>query len=792
MNNIVPPKYILPFLAAALYIGCVTGSRLYNAFILAAAAVLVLLLLFINRKNTKVIIVPALMLALIFGAFRYGIAADSQSSLKSFEGQAVTIEGVVAGEPSAAEYGQKFTLKDVYYVDKDKLFKAGEKLLVYAKAGETVNFGDRIRMYAELEPAAKTRNFGDFEFDKYYQSKNIYMRANPQKIIRLAENKAGMLSQLLYSGRQRIRNIIYRAMPEQEADILYGILTGDKSEIDEEVMNLFSVTGLAHLLSVSGLHIGFLVLIVTYILKPFKLKEKTGSIITFFAALFYILLIGAPIPALRALLMFAVLLGSKLWGQEYDLNTSASFAVIVLLLYNPLFIHDPSFIISFACIYAISFLQQPISIRLAFLPSWLRSSLSLSFAVWIGITPVLAHYFNYVSIINILLNVAAVPLAFVITLAGFAAVLVGMVLPFASVFIFSVSYYFIRLLYFISEQASMLPGAGFQVPDPAWYSYLLYYGAAFMLVEGFWKYRSTAFKRRYSAALGGALALILLLNLLPGRTLSINYIDVGQGDCSVVRTPNKSTIVIDGGGNASWQTGSYDIGQRLTVPALLNLGIWKVDTIIISHVHDDHIGGTLAILESFKVDRVVLPEISQYPAGEYASDNYNRLLELCSKKKVPISYLKKGDRIVLSKGLTLDVLGPELPYIINTDSDVNNNSLVLKLRYKDFDALFTGDIQQEGEQRISKEKQDVDVLKVSHHGSPYSSTKKFLDLVKPEFSIISVGKNIYGHPSEEAIERLHQAGSIVYRTDKSGGVMITTDGERMKLRTVRNGDVDER
>lgn len=777
---------MLSAVALALFVGCIAGnSRLYNAYTFIFAAISVMLLTFINRRNKKILIILTLLLVMLWGSFEYGFIASSQGSLKPYAGRAVTIYGIVADEPVKTEYGQRFTLNWVYYEKNNKLYKCNEKLLVYGKENMNAEFGDKVKMTAELDIAAKARNFGDFDFNKYYQSKNIFMKAYPKQMTKLAVDSAGVFRQLLYSCRQRVKQAIYKSMPNNEAAILYGILTGSKSDIDEDVMQVFSKTGLAHILSVSGLHIGFLVLIIGYILKPLKLKDKIKHIITFLMVLFYVLMIGAPVPALRALLMFAVLLGGRIWGKKYDLNASASFSAIILLLYNPLLIHDPSFIISFACIYAIAFLHQPINSSLGFLPSWLRNSLSLSLAVWIGITPVLIHYFNYVSIINILLNVAAVPIAFLITLAGFAGVAVGLALPVLSVFVFSISYYLIALLYFISEKALLLPGTGLSVPALSRYVYVLYYGGVLMLVEDFWKHKLLSFKRRYKAALAAGVVVIIAINVLPGRNMRINYLDVGQGDCSVIRTPYHKTIVIDGGGNAAWQSSSYDIGKKTTVPALLHLGVWSVDTVIVSHIHDDHIGGILSIIDSFKVGRVILPKSDRYSKGEYASDNYNKLIEKCRVKKIPISYLENGDKIAVGKALTLKVLAPKKPYIRNTDSDVNNNSLVIKLDYKNFDALFTGDIQKEAEQRILEENIKADVLKAAHHGSEYSTTKEFLDLVKPKVSIISVGKNNYGHPSDEVIERLLQEKSEVYRTDSCGGIMIKTNGQSLNIFTVR-------
>jgi competence protein ComEC len=306
-----------------------------------------------------------------------------------------------------------------------------------------------------------------------------------------------------------------------------------------------------------------------------------------------------------------------------------------------------------------------------------------------------------------------------------------------------------------------------------------------MLIEDFWKYKSIHFKRRYLTIAAASICLAILINIMPGTALKIYYLDVGQGDSSVIRTPDHKTIVVDGGGSGEWEKDIYDIGKKITVPALQHLGIWQIDMIIVSHIHDDHLGGVISILDSYKVKQIMLPISDKYGEGEFASTNFEKLKTICKDKKIPILYLKSDSRIMVGKNVELKVLAPEEPFIQFTDSDVNNNSMVFKLTFKEFDALFTGDIQQEEEVRLLEKDIQCDVLKAAHHGSPYSSIENFIELADPEVSIISVGRNNYGHPSKQIIERLMKYGSRVYRTDLSGAVMVSTNGSRIKIRTVR-------
>ncbi len=744
-----------------------------------------MLVFFVQWKQKARRIIPVLLFLTLFGALLYQLADNRQSTLLQLEGQAVFIEGVVAEAPQETDYGVRLLLKQVYYIDNEKKILCREKLQLTVNASDGIQFGDRIKVLGVLEPVAVLRNFGDFDFVKYYKSKNIYVKAKALRVEKLADKQGGWAPSILYNSNQKIRNVIFAAMPQKEAAILYGILTGSKSDMDEDTKETFSLTGLAHILSVSGLHVGFLVLMLNFILGPLKIKKSYKDLAVFLLVCFYILVIGAPVPAVRALMMLGVLQLASLLGKGYDLNTSASLAALVLLVINPLLIHDPSFIISFACIFSICFLQPVILRRLYILPSMLRDSLSLSAAVWIGITPILVCYFNYVSFINILLNILAVPIAFVITLTGFGAVVLGLLLPPLGAYGFASSYYFIRLLCFLSDKALLLPLSGMKVPALKWYIQGIYYGGVLILVEEFWKYRSGRFKKNYVTALAAGLLAASLFWAMPGP-LELYFVDVGQGDCSILKTPEHKAVIIDGGGSPEWQQGSYDIGERVTVPALLHLGIWQVDTMIVSHIDNDHLGGLIAVLESYTVKRVLLPASDHYGESGYDTPNYRKLLELCQQKDIPILYLKKGDRISLGKNLNMEVLWPEEPYITNSASDVNNNALVCMLSYKDFAALYTGDIQQEAEARLLSKSIQCDVLKVAHHGSPYSSTTEFLAQARPMLSVISVGEgNNYGHPAPAVLQRLSEAGSQVLRTDASGAVRLRTDGKKIKVNTVR-------
>ena len=260
----------------------------------------------------------------------------------------------------------------------------------------------------------------------------------------------------------------------------------------------------------------------------------------------------------------------------------------------------------------------------------------------------------------------------------------------------------------------------------------------------------------------------ILSNIIPRNFIEISAIDVGQGDSFLIETSKNKKILIDGGGN---ENGSFDVGENILLPYLLNKGIKKVDIIIISHADTDHIDGLFEIIKKIKVERVVIGKQFE------VSENFEKLLRMVKEKNIKINIVEVGNKIFVEENLYLDILWPSSKYEIKENS-LNNNSVVCKLYYNDFSMLFTGDIEKIAEEQIvdlykSGNNLSATVLKVAHHGSKSSSTDEFVKLVKPEIVVMGVGKgNKYNHPNDEIIERFENLGVDIYRTDKDGEISI--------------------
>jgi len=771
-------RYEMAGFALSFFLGIIAASIILPGIpVILGSFLLSVFVVFINRRNSTNLKAAIMLVIFLGGMLDYRLVSGMDSKLAAFDGKAVTYECLIIDNPVEKGGYRQYTAKCLSVTQEGKQYNFAEKVFLRIKSETMFKFGDKIAVYGECSGITGVRNPGDFDYRLYYRSKGISRVLKAESAVLLNADSAGIIKTMLYLSKEKVRSTINEALPDEEAAILVGIITGDKADIDEDTRDAYMRTGLSHILSVSGLHVGFLMLLLTYVLKPFRLKKRLqGSVIMLFIT-YYVLLIGAPLPSVRALIMLAVIMVGKAFGRDYDLLASVSFAGILILVFKPLAVHDTGFIISFGAMYSIALLYPAFYSILRCIPSILRNNTALSLSVWFGLAPVLAYYFNYISIISIIINIIAVPLSFIITAAGFAGVFVGIISRTLSLYVFSVDYYFISLLTYIIRKASGLPAAGFYIPKLPLYIYALYYAGVGIWI-GFFK---TAYFRIYIKRL--ALVYILIAAVLisvynlPSKELKMVFFDVGQGDSCCIITPGKKAVLVDGGGSSGNGDYYYDVGGKITLPALLHQGIWRIDTVIVSHLHDDHMEGLLTVMEAYPVKNIILPKVS---AGlESVSGNSSALLDICRRKGIKVYRLGKGDYINLGGEVRIDFLLPG-----EANSDENENSLVGRLSYGDFHALLTGDIGKETEAELL-EGISSSVLKVPHHGSGRSSSEYFLEAVKPKVSIVSVGKNNFGHPSPETLKRLSGSGSLVYRTDENGAVTIITDGKKMKVKTVR-------
>jgi competence protein ComEC len=288
-------------------------------------------------------------------------------------------------------------------------------------------------------------------------------------------------------------------------------------------------------------------------------------------------------------------------------------------------------------------------------------------------------------------------------------------------------------------------------------------------------------KKAVLIVLAITLIIIIVQVFYPADNLEVNFLNVGEGDCILIEAPNNINILIDGGGTPQSE---FDIGRNIVIPYLRRKGINEIDLLILTHPHIDHLEGLLPILTEIKVDMVL--------DGGLACNSleYQEFISLILKKGIPYHKAKAGDNFIFSNNLEMLLLNPLYDSDFYEESDFNNASIVVKLFYKNADFLFTGDIEKAAEKKLLVWQNILqsDILKVSHHGSVTSTNLEFLDKVNPSIAVITVGKNNFGHPSQNTIERLENRNIQIYRTDEDGTIIIRTNGQEYWIRTLKENN----
>lgn len=524
----------------------------------------------------------------------------------------------------------------------------------------------------------------------------------------------------------------------------------------------------------TGLHLSFLGVGVYHLLRRITGSYTVGGLagILFLSA--YILMIGMTVSAFRAMVMFLFRIGADLSGRHYDSPTALAAAAVIVCLWRPLSLYDSGFWLSFGALIAIIFI-------LPILKNLPAQSLWASVSVNLFLLPILMYSFYEFPIYGVFLNLIIIPLLSVLMAAGLTGTMISLFWEHAGEAIFLCCRIIFRVYEHSCEAALRLPFARVVTGQPAIWKILFYYVFLFAAVlllrkkeENKGEKRSRKRRGFLSVLLVSIGMTILLFTIQVKDKITITMLDVGQGDGLVIRGPEGKTYFMDGGSSDVKKVGEYRIE-----PYLLSQGIGSLDYVFVSHGDQDHISGIREMVQRQKtgvtIKRLVLPTQTVW------DDALKELAELAAAEGIPVFTMEKGQCLTEGK-LSLTCIQPGKGEMEETG---NSASLVLALRYGDFDMLFTGDVEGEGEKRLVDHLQGEysecvwDVLKTAHHGSGNSTTEEFLKTAAPQYAFISAGENnSYGHPHKETLERLKDAGAIIYSTQEEGAVtIVVSEGE---------------
>ena len=647
------------------------------------------------------------------------------------------------------------------------LSKKTARILVYDDAKKSVQIGNKVNVKGELSLFEEARNPGNFDQKFYYEKQKIgaFLWA---EALRVTDRESNPLKQGLYELRQKWKRILIDAAGEEDGGALAAILLGEKQGMDREIRELYQVNGIAHVLAISGLHLSFLGVGVYHLLRRITGSYTVGGLagVLFLSA--YILMIGMTVSAFRAMVMFLFRIGADLSGRHYDSPTALAAAAVTVCMWRPLSLYDSGFWLSFGALIAIIFIL-PIFKNLPAQSLWASVSVNLF------LLPILMYSFYEVPIYGVFLNLIVIPLLSVLMAAGLIGTMISLFWEHAGEAIFLCCRIIFRVYEHSCEAALRLPFARVVTGQQDIWKILFYYVFLFAAVlllrkkeENKGEKRSRKKRVVLSVLLVGTGMTILLFTAQVKDKITITMLDVGQGDGLVIRGPEGKTYFMDGGSSDVKKVGEYRIE-----PYLLSQGIGSLDYVFASHGDQDHISGIKELVQRQKtgvtIKRLVLPTQTVW------DDALKELAEMAEKEGIPVFTMEKGQCLTEGK-LSLTCIQPGKGEMEETG---NSASLVLALRYGDFDMLFTGDVEGEGEKRLVDHLQGEysecvwDVLKTAHHGSGNSTTEEFLKTAAPQYAFISAGKNnSYGHPHKETLERLKDAGAIVYSTQEEGAVTI--------------------
>jgi competence protein ComEC len=673
---------------------------------------------------------------------------------------------------------------------------SGEGCLVYVKPNSGVKYayGQIISFSGSTELLAENGNPGAFSYRAYQQRKGIYTQIRPAALPKIIGTGGNYLGYAVEWFHTRSTQITSEVMYPREAGVFLGILFGDTQTMTGEDKETFNITGVLHAFSVSGSNVAFVMffgLIMFKFLPPRESLIATGMLV-----IFYTVLTGAEGPVVRASIMALLVLVGKLLGRRGNGINSLAIAALVMLLYNPRYLIDPGFQLSFAATWGLVVLVPMLCPQRLNLPAQVKEAMLFPIAAQLATLPLLAYYFNQISLVGIVANIVVTWFLAIILEVGLVALSLGALIGAVGHFLLIPLVYVIKFSTWLLELMARLPGAAFWVITPPIWLVCLYYLALYAwinrtrlldkLVESF----GTGSKRYsitnpsvwicVSILICGLLLTSLSLGISRNKLLEVEFLDVGQGDSILISTPYGRHYLLDGGPRSE----KFDTGKSILLPYLFSKGIKGLDGVILSHPHDDHSGGLVEIMNSLKVSCYFIAGVDyqhQEPGWWQSLDKE------VAENKVPVRKLSAGQNLELDKNVLVKVLSPLEPFV-GTHSDPNNNSLVLELSYGKQSFLLTGDIELEAIQKLKDQNLlKTSIIKVPHHGSKYGLDKELFDQLNPPLVIISVGKNnSFGQPAPVVSDYWKSRNIPVLRTDQDGLIKLSTDGENLSVRIGRD------
>ena len=645
----------------------------------------------------------------------------------------------------------KFDKKESVYTDLDNEFIGivtsykydNERYTIYLKSAEElivyfdvitkldIKYGDKLQVNGSISKPKNNTIPNLFNYKKYLERKKIYNIVYADSVKKISNNE-NIIYYIKNKLIERIDNI-----PKSKMYIKAFVL-GLKDEINKDVLSSYSENGISHLFAISGMHISLFSMVIFFFIKKISYNNYYNYLVVLTFLILYMLILDSPISVVRTIVMFIIFAINKLFNLKISRVDLMILVFIVISLFDPYVIYE----ISFQFSYVISFFLVVFNKKIN---NSKNKKLYMSFICFLVSFPIVIYNFYQVSLISILLNLFMIPFVSIII---FPLSIITLIFPFLD----NLLYIFIKILESVSLFINEFDIFKLQLSKPNLILVIIYYILIILSI----------YNRKYLVLF--ILTIIIHKNYTYfDNNLNVLYLDVNQGDSTLITYKN-NTILIDTGGSYFYD----NMSLSRTIPYLKSIGRNKINYLILTHGDYDHMGESINLIENFKVEKVI------FNCGEF-NDLEKELIKVLEKKKIKYySCIKE-----------LNTDNSKLYFLQTKEYDnENDNSNVIYIELDGYKFMLMGDSGIEKEKDILDKYNicDIDVLKVGHHGSKTSSDKKFIDEIKPKYSIISVGKNNrYGHPNKEVLDTLND--SKIYRTDQDGSIMFKIKKDKLQIET---------
>ncbi|MEJ2739275.1 MAG: DNA internalization-related competence protein ComEC/Rec2 [Dehalococcoidia bacterium] len=784
-----------------------------TAILFTGAAPLFFLPFFL--KYRKGILLTSLCLFAFFGGALYYHSVSTpvnDGQLRAYNDRGIVeIQGMVSTEPEIENMTSTFSLSAEIVYDGDEEKEISGKTLVRTSRYPEYHYGDILRITGTPETPEQ---FSDFDYGQYLASQGIYSTIHYPQIELIETGKGNTFRSWIYRFRNSLSASLARSLPEPQCSLAQGILLGQRGNIPPDLNQMFTRTGTAHLLAISGLHLSIITgILVTIGIFAFG---KRYYIYIWFALLviwLYAFLTGLRPPIVRGTIMGSMFLFAELLGRQRNATTALTFAAAIMIGLNPLILWDAGFQLSFLAMAGLVIIYPRLrdnykeSITATSMHSNIMARIYAATFDCLAITltailmtlPVIAYHFGIISVTGLPATFFALPVLPGIIISTAIAGIFGLFFPLLGLIAGWFAWLFISYLIIIVKIFNTLPFTAIETSGILLWHIGFYYGlliCIFLIIRNKERLRNLIVRItpaivRYTAKTSQYILSIrkkyivpslLITTILiwtaainvPDDKLHVSVLDIGQGDAILIQTPDRQDILIDGGPDP----------QKLSLEMSKKLPFWDrtIELVILTQPQSDHLAGLMEIVQDYEVLQIMETPLTS------DSSLYAQWRSLIEDKNIPYTCVSSDHIIELGNNIYMELLNPPVPLFQDTSDDINNNSLVVRLQYNEVSFLLTADIHNEAEYYLLSNRAGLKstVLKVAHHGSNTSSSTGFIATVDPEIAVVSAGRdNRFNHPHPDTMERLIDIVGTdrCYLTSTSGTIEFITNGARLWLNT---------